>query len=168
MSGLQSATQPIDPATFRVIAGHWVTGVAVVTTVDAAGNPYGLTVSAVSSLSIEPIQFLVCVDNRSESLPALMESGLFCINYLSDKQQDLSKRFARKISSKFADLSYRRLPNGLPLLEGGLGFVACRVAAVFPGGDHQIIIGQVEYAEASGEEPLVYFRGGYRRLSPLN
>jgi flavin reductase (DIM6/NTAB) family NADH-FMN oxidoreductase RutF len=75
--------------------------------------------------------------------------------------------FSRKSADKFAEIAFRRLSNGLPIIEGGVGFVACKVAAVLPGGDHQIIVGDVECAEATEREPLVHYRGMYHRLFPI-
>jgi len=153
-------------AAFRRVAGSWATGVAVVTTVDADGRPFGLTMSAVSSLSLDPPQFLICVDRRADSLPALERSRLFCINLLGRGQEELSRRFASTIADKFGGMPHHRLAvSGLPVLAGVIGFVACRVGALLPGGDHVIIIGDVLQAETFGGEPLVHFRGEYRELA---
>lgn len=153
-------------AAFRHAAGSWTTGVAVVTTLDGDGRPFGLTMSAVTSLSLRPQQFLICVDRAADSLPALERSGLFCINLLARGQEDVSRRFASKSADKFAGVPHRQLAgSGLPVLGGVIGFVACRVAAMLPGGDHVIVIGDVLQAEAHGGEPLVHFRGEYRALA---
>ena len=85
----------MQPEMFRKLAGHWLTGVSVVTTLDPNGVPVGMTMSAVTSLSLDPPQFLICVDNRARTLAAIVASGHFCINYLRQDQENLSTAFAR-------------------------------------------------------------------------
>ena len=153
-----------DTDLFRRVAGHWATGVAVVTTVDAAGRPFGLTMSAVTSLSLSPMQFLICVDERAESLAPLLASGFFCINLLAAGQEEVSRRFASKIADKFAGVPHRIHDSAVPVLEGTVAHVVCRIASALPGGDHRIIVGEVLDADAPGGEPLLHFRGGYRAL----
>jgi 3-hydroxy-9,10-secoandrosta-1,3,5(10)-triene-9,17-dione monooxygenase reductase component len=149
---------------FRVLGGHWVTGVAVVTTFDRHGAPFGLTMSAVTTLSIDPVQFLICIDNRSSTLAAMLQSGLFGINYLAAGQADLSRRFASATPDKFSGIPHRRIPTGIPVLNGCLAFAECAVHAALPGGDHRIVIGNVQSLLIRGGEPLVHFRGEYRTL----
>ena len=153
-----------DDDAFRHVAGSWATGVAVITTIDSEGRPFGLTMSAVSSLSLRPQQFLICIDRMADSLPALEQSRLFCINLLQLGQEDVSRRFASKRHDKFDGLSYEVLASGLPVIDGVIGFVACRVSSLLPGGDHVIVVGDVEQAEVFGGDPLIHFRGRYRRL----
>lgn len=156
---------PGDSAAFRHVAGSWATGVAVITTVDTDGRVFGLTMSAVSSLSLDPQQFLICVERTADSLPPLERSGLFCINLLALGQEAISRRFASKIEDKLAGIPHRRLVSGLPVLDGVIGYVACRVSALLPGGDHVIVVGDVLQLEALGGDPLVHFRGQYRSLA---
>jgi flavin reductase (DIM6/NTAB) family NADH-FMN oxidoreductase RutF len=107
---------------------------------------------------------LVCVDKRSESHPAFGRSGLFAINILGSGHEDLSRRFAVSGGDKFVDVPYRTGATGVPLLEGVLGVVECRVVAVHDAGDHTIYLGEVANLEASDGDPLLFFRGKYRRL----
>ena len=168
MSEISASLSPesggCDPATFRRVASHWATGVAVVTTVDGEGRPFGLTMSAVTSLSLSPMQFLICVDERSESLAPMLTSGFFCINLLASGQEEISRRFANKSLDKFAGVPHRIHENSVPVLEGTVAFVVCRIASALPGGDHRIIVGEVLHADAPGGDPLLHFRGGYRAL----
>jgi len=149
---------------FRTAAGHWATGVAVITTVDREERPFGLTASSVTSLSIEPLQFLICVDNKANSLPAMLDSQRFCINFLASGQEEVARAFASKRDDKFSGLSWSQLPSGLPVVDGVLAYVACDIAAVHDGGDHQIIIGKVHDIHVSGGDPLMYFKGAFRQL----
>lgn len=156
---------PRDSAAFRRVAGSWATGVAVVATPDTDGRLFGLTVSAFSSLSLDPQQFLICLDRAADSLPVVERSGLFCVNLLARGQEAISRRFASRSADKFDGVAYRRLASGLPVLDGVIGYVACRVSALLPGGDHVIVVGDVLQLEAFGGDPLVHFRGEYRTLA---
>jgi len=157
----------MKPEMFRKLAGHWLTGVSVVTTQDPDGKPVGMTMSAVTSLSIDPPQFLICVDHRAKTLAAIIASGHFCINYLRYDQENLATAFARRGEDRFAALAHRVEHTGSPVIEGAIAFIECKVNAVYPGGDHTIIVGDAVNGDAPGGEPLAYFRGSYRRLESL-
>jgi flavin reductase (DIM6/NTAB) family NADH-FMN oxidoreductase RutF len=150
------------PARFRLLASHWLSGVAVVTSMGDDGCPTGLTMSAVTSLSLSPPQFLICVDGKASTLPAIQASGNFCINYLGKGQEHLAVLFARKAEDKFAGVPYRTIETGAPVLDDVIAFVECAVHAIYPGGDHCIIVGNVVHGEAQGGEPLGHYRGEYR------
>ena len=157
----------MGPEKFRKLAGHWLTGVSVVTTQDLEGKPIGMTMNAVTSLSLDPPQFLICVDNRAKTLELLLARGSFCINYLREDQEHLSSAFARWSPDRFEALAHRLEHTGNPVLEGAIAYIECTVNAVYPGGDHTIIIGDVVHGDAHGGEPLAYFRGSYRRLQAI-
>ena len=123
--------------------------------------------SAVSSLSLNPAQFLICIDAGSETLVPLSESGLFCINILGAEQVHVSRAFASRVPDRFAGIGWRRLACGLPVLDGVIAYAACRISAVLPGGDHRILIGDLLEGGTPGGEPLLHFRGGYRASQPL-
>jgi flavin reductase (DIM6/NTAB) family NADH-FMN oxidoreductase RutF len=154
----------IDRSELRRVMGHFATGVTVITTRDDDGRPYGLTANAVCSVSLEPPLLLVCVDKRAESHPALQRSGVFAVNILGHEHQNLSRRFAVSGGEKFAEVAHRSGATGVPLLDGVLGTIECRVVAVHDAGDHTIYIGQVEHLDATDGDPLLFFRGKYRRL----
>jgi flavin reductase (DIM6/NTAB) family NADH-FMN oxidoreductase RutF len=155
----------IDRTELRRVMGHFATGVTVITTRDTDGRPYGLTANAVCSVSLTPPLLLVCVDKRAESHPAFERSKLFAINILGSGHQDLSRRFAVSGGDKFIDVAHRDGTTGVPVLEGVVASVECRVVDVHEAGDHTIYIGEVENLEAVGGDPLLFFCGQYRRLS---
>jgi flavin-dependent trigonelline monooxygenase, reductase component len=154
----------IDHTELRRVMGHFATGVTVITTRDVDGKPYGLTANALCSVSLAPPLLLVCIDKGAESHPAFERSGLFAINILGLGHEDLSRRFAVSGGDKFVDVSYRSGTTGVPVLEGVLGVVECRVVAGHDAGDHTIYVGEVQHMEASRGDPLLFFRGKYRRL----
>lgn len=155
----------LDQDLFRTVSGYWPTGVSVITTIDADRRPYGLTANAVTALSLDPLQYLVCVDRRSSSLPALLESRLFCVHFLAEDQEPLARRFASKRADKFDGIGWCRLPGGLPALDGCLAQIGCQVTAVHEGGDHLIFLGQVTHLGLGGGAPLLYFQGGFHRMA---
>jgi 3-hydroxy-9,10-secoandrosta-1,3,5(10)-triene-9,17-dione monooxygenase reductase component len=153
-----------DPEQFRQVASRWASSVAVITTADESGRLFGLTMTAVTSLSVEPLQYLICLDERSETLSAILASGRFCINFLGSRQMDVSNAFASKAAEKFRSVSYKLIESGVPVLDDSLAFIECSVATHVRGGDHRIIIGDVVQANWSEAEPLLYYRGHYRNI----
>lgn len=162
-------TSHISPENFRKASGLWATGVSIVTTVDKDGAPFGLTMNAVTSLSLDPPLYLVNVDNGSDTLAPMLASRTFCINVLSNGQQDLSNRFAKKGASKFDGVSFSAGASGAPQLAGSLMSIDCRVTAVYEGGDHQIVVGEVAEIVTANEDdvakPLLYFAGRYASVA---
>lgn len=154
----------ITAESFRRACGLWATGVSIVTTVDADGRPYGLTMNAVSSLSLDPPMFLVCVDNGSDTLSPMLDSRVFCVNVLTREQEDLSNRFAKKGQDKFEGVSHAAGTTRAPVLAETLLSVECAVTDVLPGGDHKIFCGEVQAIHthpSADAEPLLYFGGRY-------
>jgi len=155
---------PIDKQQFRRVLGSFAAGVTVVTTLGDDGQPYGLTATAFTSVSLEPPLVLVCVDKRSESHVHFHASQVFAVNFLGVHQEELSRRFAVSGGDKFSDLPTHRSATGAPLLRDTAGYVDCRAVNVVDAGDHTVFIGQVESAEASEVQPLLYFRGAYAEI----
>jgi flavin reductase (DIM6/NTAB) family NADH-FMN oxidoreductase RutF len=156
---------PIDKQEFRRVLGHFAAGVTIVTTIGDDGAPDGLTATAFTSVSLEPPLVLVCVDKGSESHPHFHASRVFAVNFLAHDHEHLSRRFAVSGGDKFGDLPRRTGVTGAPLLAEALGHLECRAVDVVEAGDHTIFIGQVEGADAREGEPLLYFRGAYRRVA---
>ncbi len=166
---MTSSSSGIDTRFFRDVCGNFATGVSVVTMVGEEG-PRGLTANAISSLSLEPMLFLVCVDLKATSYPVIDEAGKFAINLLAEDQQDVSNFFAGTTppDNPMGDTPYRMSDLGSPLLEGALAWLDCRTHSILDGGDHKIFVGEVASCEIArpDAEPLLYFRGGYRRIAP--
>jgi len=141
----------------------FASGVTVVTTVDKAGALWGITVSAFSSLSMEPPLCLICIDKRAGSLAALTESRAFAVNVLSDAQDAVSNRFASRIEDKFSEVRHEPGPaTGCPVFPEALAWMECRVAEILPGGDHDIFLGELQTVKVDADaKPLVYWRGAY-------
>ena len=154
----------IDPDTFRAVLGRFATGVTVVTARDGDGVDHGMTVSAFCSASLVPPLVLVCVDQTASTLPALMAGSHFAVNILAQGQEALSRRFAWQDVNRFDGVGYTRGVTGVALLDETLAWLECRIVARHPAGDHVIVVGEVEAADARSERPLLYYRGGYAQL----
>ncbi len=148
--------------------GHFATGVTVITSVDADGEPVGTTANAVASLSLDPPLVIVCFDLGSLTLRAVRDHGAFVVNVLAAPQQHLSRNFARRgLAAAWDEVRHRRGPTGSPRLEDALAVLECTVEHALSGGDHEIIVGRVRHAETSVNPngPLVFFRGSYASLT---
>ena len=155
----------IDPRELRNVMGLFATGVTVITTKDATGKPFGLTANAFSSLSLDPPLLLVCIDKKVDCYACFDESKVFVVNFLARQQEDLSTRFATKGIEKFEGVSYTLGSLGVPLLDGALAHLECKVAAGYEGGDHTIYTGEVQAMATSEAEPLLFYQGKYRSLA---
>ena len=157
----------VSPTRFRHVLGHLAGGVSVVTSLDADGEPCGLTATAVCSVSLEPPLVLVSVDRDSATHEGLRASGVYAVNLLASDQQRLAVRFGQEDPSKFRGLAHRSGATGAPLLDDVPAWLDCTVAREVAAGDHTLFIGQVEAAREQVEEPwrpLVYHLGRYGTL----
>ena len=149
---------------FRQVMGNFATGITVVTTVGKDGKPYGLTVNSFTSVSLDPLLVLVCLDNRLNGLQSFKDSKHFGVSMLSENQEDLSRMFAKKDSARPSSI-YFEGKLGMPLLRDSLAIMECATIAIYPGGDHLIFLGHVQSVEVlEASQPLLYYRGKYQRL----
>jgi len=156
----------IDPETFRSVLGRFASGVTIITARDADGHDHGMTVSAFSSLSLNPTLVLVCVDHTASMHPLMLEHPTFGVNILSSEQEAYSRRFAAEEDDRFDGIAYRRGQNGVVLLEDALAHMECHVIRHHDAGDHTIFVAEIDRAEpaAADGRPLLYYRGGYAQL----
>ena len=121
-----------------------------------------------SSLSLDPPLIQVCFDRNSLTLEAIRGHGAFVVNVLAAPQQELSANFARRgIAAAWHGVAHQPGPTGSPRLEGALAALECTVEHSLPGGDHEIIVGRLRYAEMSADAgaPLLFWRGSYLSLA---
>lgn len=158
-------TIPVDPRAFRKTAGQFPTGVAVVAT-EVKEEIHAITVNSLTSVSLDPILMLVCVDKRAKMAEFMQQTKGFSVNFLRDEQQALSTYFAGGWKEKAPPPFRFVVWTGGPRLEGCAGAIGCRLHQLIEGGDHWIVIGEV-VALHSGVEPrypLVFHGGMYRKL----
>jgi flavin reductase (DIM6/NTAB) family NADH-FMN oxidoreductase RutF len=154
-----------DPRTLRDALGCFATGVTVVTCLDERGDPVGLTANSFTSVSLDPPLLLVCVKRSASSAAALNGASHFAVNVLQTGQQPASIRFATKDQDRFGTTPWSPGEFGPPVLRDSLGVFECAAHAVHEGGDHHIVVGEVLRASFDPTlDPLLYFRGRYRRL----
>lgn len=145
--------------------GHWTTGVSVVSTMTADGEPRGLTANAVASVSLDPMLVLVCVERVSDTHDAIRHASRFAINILAADDETTARRFAGDAApDKFTGVAWHTEHTGAPVLDGALAWLDCTVHDTCDGGDHTIYIGLVHAGDARDDAPLLYYRGGYAGL----
>ena len=158
----------ITDSEFRAAMSRFASGVTVLTTVDTKGALHGLTVSAFSSLSASPPLVLACIYKETYSHFAFFERREFVVNILSEEQRTISEQFALPLEDKFAGIAWHETPRGLPAIDGCLVTLECSLVNSYDGGDHSILVGEIDLAASSDGTPLLYFRGDYRRLGDIS
>jgi flavin reductase (DIM6/NTAB) family NADH-FMN oxidoreductase RutF len=155
-----SRSDGVDSASFRRAISAFASGVTVVTTL-RDGSPVGMTASAVSSLSLDPVLLLVCINTRLTTHHAIAETKRFVINVLGEGQEGLALHFARKAGDKFAGIGLRD-QHDLPVLADAIAYFVCDLHEQFPGGDHSIFTGLVrDCGVENWRRPLVYFQSSF-------
>ena len=151
-----------DARDFRRSLSQFPTGVTVITTLDEDGNPVGVTASSFNTVSIEPALVLWSIDKGAHSLKAFQEGKNFVVNVLGRDQVATSNNFASRGEDKFANAQYHAGIGGCPVLDDYAAQFECETWAVYEGGDHLILVGEVkDYRYQDNVEPLVFARGSY-------
>jgi 3-hydroxy-9,10-secoandrosta-1,3,5(10)-triene-9,17-dione monooxygenase reductase component len=161
-----------DSGRFRQVMGRFATGVTVVTTF-SDGRPQGITVNALSSVSLHPPLVMVALDRSRFITPMVREHGRYAVNVLGEGQQGLSDCFAHAAvkpgREDFCGAVWHAGSTGLPLLNGAIATLECTVVEAFSAGDHDLFIGRVDALDdggtaAEGVGPLLYFRRRYLHI----
>jgi len=162
--------------TFRQIMGRFVTGVTVVTTWDPGApggretQPAGITVNALSSVSLDPPLVVIALDRRRFITPFVRAVGRYAVNILGAGQQALSDCFAHAPVSpgreEFCGASWHLGSTGVPLIDGAIATLECTIVQTFSAGDHDLFIGRVDAmtTEPQHDDPLIYYRRRYLRV----
>ena len=156
----------IDQTRFRSVLGLFATGVTIVTGMTENKTPVGLTVNAFTSLSLSPPLVLFCLDKKTASIDAFDRGNGFALNMLNEDQKNLSVIFSTKVEDRFAEVDHTFWDTGVPILNGCLANLECKIESIHSGGDHLIIVGLVERLQQSKNgRPLLYFEGDYAQIS---
>lgn len=144
---------------FKQAMSNFATGITVITSSDEE-NQFGLTVNAFSSVSIEPLMILICLDKKTRLLPKIKQKGQFVVNILSDKQSDLIWEFAQKDKrqKKFSNEFSEKF--NLPILKDSISILECQISQIVEAGDHEVILAEVITIVNSELQPLIYVNGG--------
>ncbi len=157
-------------ANFISAMGAAATGVSIVTTEGEAGK-FGLTVSAISSVSADPPMLLACVNRKSPAVAAMMQNGRFAVNLLGSNNQDVAEMFAGRPKSgnpyDFTRHGWEEGETGLPVLGDATASFECEIECSQDAGSHRIFIGRVINARRNTAEPLVYCNRAFGRVAQL-
>ena len=158
----------LNPIEFRRAMGCFATGVTIVT-VDLEGEVQGMTANAFASVSLDPPLLLVCVEHSARTHAHLHTKKRFGINILAEQQREISEYYARPIhtherAEEEAGARFERTAQGTPILHGALAYLECKLQSTQEAGDHTIFIAEVEDVVVREGDPLLFFRGKYRKI----
>lgn len=161
---LSQPLRSFDARSLRNAFGSFMTGVTVVTTIDADGAPRGFTANSFTSVSLDPPLLLICIAKTAASCAVFSKTPGFAVNILAEDQKDVSGIFASKRPDKFAEVTWHGSAQGQPVITGALAWFDCARREVIDAGDHVILLGAVRDFAAREANPLGYARGGYVTL----
>jgi flavin reductase (DIM6/NTAB) family NADH-FMN oxidoreductase RutF len=161
----------VTQSEFRRAMGSFATGVTVIT-VDCEGEVHGMTANAFTSVSLDPLLVLVCVDHRAQTHTHLHARKRFGVNVLAENQRAVSEYYALpsptlEHAEGEAGARFDRTQHGTPVLHGALAYLECRLHTAQDAGDHTIFIAEVEDVVVREGDPLLYFRGEYRKIGVM-
>jgi flavin reductase len=152
---------------FRRVLGHFATGVTVVT-VDDGALIHGMTANAFTSVSLDPLLILVCIGKKARTHRLVTSQSRFGVNVLAENHEEWARYFALVeqdgITAERLGIRFGRSALGTPMLEGGLARLDCKKVSFHDAGDHSICVGEVEDVQMADGQPLIFFRGRFRRL----
>lgn len=165
---MDQKTDKFDQAQWRDAMSAFASGVTIVACLGTDKRPWGMTVSAFCSLSMEPPMLLVCMNPDMPTYEHIVASGYFSVNLLSAGQEELSNRFAMAPDEeRFIDLATTPANSGSPFINDSLVAIDCQLQEQLPGGDHIILLGRPQQIQfgSDNEPPLVYWQRAYRGVS---
>ena len=170
---MNQSTPDIDPPdidSFRRAMGRFATGVTMLTT-RTRDVDYAMTASALTSVSLEPLLLLACVEREGRFHDAVLDSGIWGVSVLSGRDRpgaDWLATRGRPLHGQLDRLPHHHGPQtGVALLDDALSTFECRTTAVHPAGDHSIVVGEVVSVASAAHpgEALLYYRGRYVTLA---
>jgi len=167
-SSAATNSMTLSQAEFRKATGSFATGVTVIT-VDHDGEVHGMTANAFTSVSLDPLLVLVCVDHRARTHAHLHAKKRFGVNVLAEDQRAISEYYAlpsatHQHAEQEAGARFDRTTHGTPVLHGALAYLECCLQSTQDAGDHTIFIAKVEDVVVREGNPLLYFRRNYRKI----
>jgi flavin reductase len=167
---MDSQTTPtVDASAFRKAMGSFPTGVTVVTVASSDGTRHGLTVNSFSSVSLDPMLVLVCLNETSRAVGLIERAGTFAVNVLSAGQQDVCRWFANRHrpagAAMFDGVPLEPGATSCPVLADAAASFECRLQQSYRAGDHLIVLGEVvALAHRPQLAPLIFHAGTYKSL----
>jgi 3-hydroxy-9,10-secoandrosta-1,3,5(10)-triene-9,17-dione monooxygenase reductase component len=155
------ASPAIDPKDFRNALSMFATGVTIITTRTESGDPVGITANSFNSVSLDPPMVLWSLAKNAYSLPIFQQAKEWNVHILSNEQEALSNKFAKKGEDKFAGITLDQGVTQSPLLPACSARFQCRTMFEYEGGDHIIFVGEVLAYDQAPTPPLLYLSGNY-------
>jgi 3-hydroxy-9,10-secoandrosta-1,3,5(10)-triene-9,17-dione monooxygenase reductase component len=153
-----------DARAFRDAIGRFATGVAFVTAAPD-GEPAGLIVNSLTSVSLEPPLISFCPSRSSLTWSRMRRTGRFGVNVLGRRHERFVARATPAGADRFAGLHWAPGRGGAPLLTDALASFECQIVAEHPAGDHSIVVAQVDHLHIFPiQEPLVFFAGAFKAV----
>ncbi|MEM1314614.1 MAG: flavin reductase family protein [Pseudomonadota bacterium] len=152
---------PHDAPRLRRALGRFATGVTVITTRGARGEPLGFTANSFNSVSLDPPLILWSLSRGSDRLGAYRGASAYAVNILTAAQEGLARQFASPVEDRFEGVEWEEGLEGAPVLPDALAVFECLHEAVYPAGDHELFIGRVEHVRERPGKPLTFFGGGF-------
>ncbi|CAN5204185.1 hypothetical protein BH09ACT6_BH09ACT6_05090 [soil metagenome] len=164
MAESSSSVAVVDGDLMRRAMAQFASGVTVITTLDGDGQPVGCTMSAFSSLSLDPPLVLICVGKDRNMAGHLSKSAGYVVNILGVGQDKLALNFAGRNTDRFSDTLWEPGLFEMPRLLGVICNVECRLWSITDGGDHLIVIGEVVDVHIQPGTPLLHSQGSFNRV----
>ena len=162
LSGVDPSADEGARRQFRKTLGQFATGVTVVTTLNAASERVGMTVSSFNSLSLDPPLILWSIAETTPAFACFQMQDAFAVNVMSVEQEFWARQMAQSTTDKFIGVDVRDGLRGVPLIEGCVAHMECDVWARYPGGDHDIVVGLVKRISSVAKAPLLFHNGAFR------
>ena len=168
MSGskdIKSSGEAEKPVDLRNVMRYFASAVTVVTSALDSGELFGLTVTAFTSVSLDPPLVLICIRNESTAKELFIKSKRYCVNILSESQKQIAETFSLAgEAGRFQNLEFRLGKGGSPVISKTIGYIDCKIVEVIPGGDHTIFVGEALDVHAEDMPPLLYLNRNYVKL----
>jgi flavin reductase (DIM6/NTAB) family NADH-FMN oxidoreductase RutF len=161
----ENSSAAIDSRELRNACGLFATGITVVTT-EVDGDVHGMTANAFMSVSLDPPLLVISVGLKARLHDLLKQTGRYAVSILRHDQEDYSSHFAGW-PVEGLEVRFERC-HDYPVLPDALAYFVCKVVDAHPAGDHTLYIGQVEYLEHDAGEPVLFYSGKYRQMTPLD
>jgi len=155
-----------DQKEFRNACGMFATGITIVTTMTPEGTPVGMTANSFASVSLDPPLVLWSVGKDAYSFDIFSNADHYAVHILHEGQKELSNLFASRGEDKFGGLDWKIGAVGSPILPDYAVCFQCKMEHVYPGGDHNILVGRVmSFENRAAEASLLFFKERYRQVA---
>jgi 3-hydroxy-9,10-secoandrosta-1,3,5(10)-triene-9,17-dione monooxygenase reductase component len=159
------ASKPPQPVDLRGVMRFFASAVTVVTGSLETGELFGLTVSAFTSVSLDPPLVLICIRNESSATGLFQKSMKYCVNILAEGQRAIAEKFSLAgEGGRFQNLDYELKKTGSPIIRDCIGYIDCKIVDVVSAGDHTIFLGEAIDVYAEEKNPLLYLNRKYVKL----